>query len=354
MDIVNTVVVRACTSGATDIHLIADRPPLIKSAGKFMPIPPGQWEQDRVVSATELRIWWREVNSEVGHDGRVMLRGLPFRVECSSEGAEIHLRRIGTTAPLDMLGYCSKLIDTFEKISRGLVLLSGGPGSGRTTSAASFLFHLVRNRTTRAITYGKKIEVLIPADGASQVTQLSDSHSINGVPIEGCLERVIEHALAIGAEILFVDEIRTGKDLQSIVSAVEQGVLVIASYRCAGGICPMLNSLRILIQQGERKEFWYRFLAVLKLALWQSLLSDQRNSTLVMAYEAISQDKDAKFFDANHELVYDLHSVPISPPNLFSSQYDQNLVSLYKQSHISREEALRAAHHPETLAKILT
>jgi twitching motility protein PilT len=161
--------------------------------------------------------------------------------------------------------------------ARGLVLVVGAAGQGKTTTLASMIAHIVRTHPKHVITIEDPIE-FVQADGRASVSQReigSDTESFASG---------MRAALRQDPDVLFVSEIRDGATLDVALQAAEAGHLVLASLQTPD----VARTLRRLLSLGTSPEQTRDRLAEsLQGIVAQRLLPRKDGSKLVLASEVL-------------------------------------------------------------------
>jgi twitching motility protein PilT len=217
--------------GASDIHLKVDQPPMLRTDGAIAPLPecPALSEQnllaalEAVTRVTPERL--RQFHETGDLDLAYTAEGLPrFRVNVFRQRGAISfaLRVIPRDVP------------SFEKLSlpagvsrlanehRGLILVTGATGSGKTTTLASMLDHINRTRQSHIVTIEDPIEIL-HTDRMSIVNQREV-----GIDTES-FGQALRRALRQDPDTILIGELRDAETAQTALQAAESGHLVFST-----------------------------------------------------------------------------------------------------------------------------
>lgn len=216
-------------AGASDLHLTAGLPPTVRLRGELAPLPgfevctPGalhrglfgmltQKQRDRFEERLEL-----DLAHAVPGVGR-------FRVNLYRQRGSVGaaFRAIPTELrPLEDLGV-PPAVATFAHLPRGLVLVTGPTGSGKSTTLASIIDLANRSRRDHIMTVEDPIEFL-HAHKQCVVNQREvgeDTHSFG---------QALKHALRQDPDIILVGELRDLETISIALTAAETGHLVFAT-----------------------------------------------------------------------------------------------------------------------------
>jgi len=227
----NQLLARAVESGASDIHLKLDRPPMVRRDGSVTPL-----EGCEPLTETDLDAYLRTVTAvapqryDLFHEsGDLDIaytdEGLPrFRVNAFRQrgATSFALRVIPKKVPrfedLGLPGGIQKLAEEH----RGLVLVTGATGSGKTTTLAAMIDYINRQRQSHIVTIEDPIEILHP-DHESIVNQREV-----GLDTEN-FGQALRRALRQDPDTILIGELRDAETAQTALQAAESGHLVFST-----------------------------------------------------------------------------------------------------------------------------
>src|SRR6478672_3163804 len=227
----NDLLRSAVEAGASDIHLKFGRPPLMRRNGLVTPMENGE-----ELSNADLDGYLRTITSLVPNryerfnasgdlDIAYTAEGLPrFRVNAFRQRGTISfaLRVIPKTVPqFEELGLPPGVRRLAEE-HRGLVLVTGATGSGKTTTLAAMIDHINRTRQSHIVTIEDPIEILHP-DHKSIVNQREI-----GLDTED-FGQALRRALRQDPDTILIGELRDAETAQTALQAAESGHLVFST-----------------------------------------------------------------------------------------------------------------------------
>jgi len=222
---------RAVDAGASDIHLKQGRPPMLRRDGSVTPMddaaPLNQGDLDsylRAVTALEPKRY--DMFREVGDLDIAYMSGdlTRFRVNAFRQRGAVSFafRVIPKVVPrFEDLG----LPDGVRLLSeehRGLVLVTGATGSGKTTTLAAMIDYINRSRQSHIVTIEDPIEILHP-DHQSIVNQREI-----GLDTEN-FGQALRRALRQDPDTILIGELRDAETAQTALQAAESGHLVFST-----------------------------------------------------------------------------------------------------------------------------
>jgi len=222
---------RAVDAGASDIHLKLDRPPMVRRDGEVGPLdgtePLTSADLDAYLRAvTQIAPQRYDLFQESGDlDIAYTGAGLPrFRVNAFRQrgATSFALRVIPKEVPrFEQLG----LPEGIRKLAdehRGLVLVTGATGSGKTTTLASMIDYINRSRPSHIVTIEDPIEILHP-DHQSIINQREI-----GLDTEN-FGQALRRALRQDPDTILIGELRDAETAQTAQQAAESGHLVFST-----------------------------------------------------------------------------------------------------------------------------
>lgn len=220
---------------ASDLHLVAGRPPMLRVHGKLEPAAEGAIHADRVREMlTDLippRLRERvlsEQQKEADFSASVERNGQSARFRANVFWAQGSLgacfRLIpGDIPSLEWTRFPPELADRITRQRNGLVLVTGVAGSGKTTTLAVLVNKINTEGNVRIVTIEQPIEYAFPHSAGSVVTQREV-----GVDTDTFYEG-LRGALRQDPNIILLGEIRDRETAQMALSAAETGHLIFAT-----------------------------------------------------------------------------------------------------------------------------
>ncbi len=227
----NELLRRAVEAGASDIHLKLDRPPMLRRDGAVAPL-----EGVEALTEADLDSYLRAVTAvapqryDLYHESGDLdiaytAEDLPrFRVNAFRQrgATSFALRVIPKKVPrFEDLGLPDGIRALAEE-HRGLVLVTGATGSGKTTTLAAMIDYINRARQSHIVTIEDPIEILHP-DHQSIVNQREI-----GLDTEN-FGQALRRALRQDPDTILIGELRDAETAQTALQAAESGHLVFST-----------------------------------------------------------------------------------------------------------------------------
>ncbi|MFC7494330.1 MULTISPECIES: type IV pilus twitching motility protein PilT [unclassified Nocardioides] len=215
--------------GASDLHLTVGVPPSVRRLGEMEPLPgyaPLGAEQLRstlygVLTERQRKTFEEELEFDLAYavPGRARFRVNLFR---QREAVGAVLRTIPwKIVPLEDLGM-PDVVSSFAALKRGLVLVTGPTGSGKSTTLAAVIDQINRSRRGHIVTIEDPIEFLHEHRGCvvNQREIGSDTHDFRAA---------LKHVLRQDPDVILVGELRDLDTISVALTAAETGHLVLAT-----------------------------------------------------------------------------------------------------------------------------
>src|SRR5262245_17442980 len=282
---------RAVDSGASDLHLIAGYPPVLRLHGDLteLPEPPLDGEETRsllgsLCSAETLARLQAEKNIdlsfELAHDGRRNR----FRVNLFHAGGHLGacVRVVPASIPdCSWSGLPEALAERLAFLGDGLVIVTGPTGCGKTTTLATIVNRRNQAGGCRIITVEEPVEYLFPPAINSVVTQREVGADVLTFA-DG-----LKYGLRQDPDVILVGEIRDRETAQMALSAAETGHLVFTTLhtRDAKGA---VTRFADLFPQDVQRDIRAQLALSLRAVLAQRLLPDpERGAKRHLALEVL-------------------------------------------------------------------
>ncbi|HVH51056.1 MAG TPA: PilT/PilU family type 4a pilus ATPase, partial [Gaiellaceae bacterium] len=227
----NGLLKRAVELGASDVHLKLGRPPMLRRDGELAPLE-GHAPLDEKALKSVLEAVGARTPEKLQHfhaagdlDTAYQADGLPrFRVNAyrQRDATSLAFRIIPATIPsfgdLGMPPVVQKLAEEH----RGLILVTGATGSGKTTTLAAMVDHMNRTRRQHIVTIEDPIEILHDDHGCivNQREVGLDTESFG---------QALRRALRQDPDVILIGELRDAETAQTALQAAESGHLVLST-----------------------------------------------------------------------------------------------------------------------------
>jgi twitching motility protein PilT len=271
-----------------------------------------------------------------------------FRVSIHRQRGSLAMvvRRVPPEIPeLDELGLPPQ-VARFADEEKGLVLVTGTPGSGKTTTVAALVDRINRSRSCHILTIEDPIEVL-HADAQAIVTQREVGSDTAGYAA------ALRSGLRQDADVIFVGELVDAETARAALTAAEVGHLVISTMR-ASGVADTVTRLVDLFPASEQAQARQSLVATLRGVINQRLLERADGRGRTPAVEILTGTTKVIDCIADPIRIHELEQVLADGHYHGMQTLQQALVELVKDGMISLQDAVAAAAAPEDLRIALT
>lgn len=235
------------------------------------------------------------------------------------------------------------IIEKTANEQRGLILVTGTTGSGKSSTLASMIDFINRTRTHNIITIEDPIEFL-HRDRKSIVSQReigSDSESFS---------IALRSALRQDPDVILVGEMRDFETISTALVAAETGHLVLSTLHTLDAP-ETINRIVSVFPPYQQKQVRLQLAAVLKGIISMRLVPRADGKGRVPAVEVMICTQTIKECIVDPEKTRRIHDIVAAGTSQYGMQtFDQSLYGLFQKQLITYEEALRWCTNPEDFA----
>jgi twitching motility protein PilT len=341
----------AADKGASDLHLLADNPPIFRINGLLQP------EADRPTLTTDdIAQAFQQITSEKERADFHHHLELDFgytlpdvgRLRCNAAKQRgtliLTIRLISLAIPtLDELGLPEVCQDLIMK-PRGLVVVSGPSGSGKSTTLAAMINYLNSMESKRVITLEDPIEYLY-ANNKCTITQRELGNDTLS------FADALKHILRQDPDVILVGEMRDLETAAAVLTVAETGHLVLTTGH-ATSASQAVERIIDLFPAHERHLAQTRLASLLLGILCQTLIPRVDGSGRTAAVEIMLASPAVKNIIREGRI----HQLP----NAIATQtrsgmmlLDHALINLYRSGSISGDSLFACCNDREEVAKLM-
>ena len=251
------------------------------------------------------------------------------------DGISAVFRTIPVKIPeIDDLGLPPSIKDICDTAMRGVVLLTGPTGSGKTTTIASMINCINRQRTSHVVTIEDPVEFVFKDDKCI-INQRAIGEDCNNFADS------LRAALREDPDVIFVGEMRDLETIETALHAAETGHLVFSTVHTIDAK-ETVNRIIAMFEQAEQERIRMTLASVLEAVISQRLARtiEGKRVAVVEILRKNTRIKDM-ILDARDDEIPDAIA---DGRNTYGMQtFDQHLLDLYRDGIITREEALDKA-----------
>jgi len=339
----NAVLGRAVELGASDIHLKVGQPPVLRRDGELglLPEHPPLYDSDLEASLAIVADMSPAKLSHFHETGELDIaysaEGLPrFRVNGYRQRGSISFafRVIPNEVPSFAHLRLPKGVERLAEEHRGLVLVTGATGSGKTTTLAAVIDHINRTRRQHIVTIEDPIEILHSDQGC-----IVNQREV-GLDTESFLA-AIRRVLRQDPDVILIGELRDAETAETALKAAESGHLVFSTMHtidAAETIGRMVEFFPAVKQDQIRAIL----AGVLRGVVSQRLLPRQAGGGRVAAVEVMVNN--SRISDLIRESKTEEITDAITEGQFFDMQtFSQALIELVVAGEVDRETAANAS-----------
>jgi twitching motility protein PilT len=266
-----------------------------------------------------------------------------FRVNAFRQRGSVGmvLRRVQAGAlSIEALGL-PPVIARLAEHHRGLVLVTGPTGSGKTTTLAAMIDHINTNNAVHIVTIEDPIEVL-HADKLAMISQREVRVDTDD------FTTAMRAAMRQDPDVILVGEVRDAETLKTALAAAETGHLVLSTLHTTDA-AETVNRCIDLFPPYQQRQVRLSLAAALRGIVAQRLVKRAGDGGRVAVLEVMVNNGRTAEAIADPERTGDLTSI-VAESGFYGMQtFDQHLIALYRDDVISLEDALGIASNPHDL-----
>lgn len=337
----------ACGHGASDLHLKVGAFPVMRIGGELHPVAdaPRLKQEDTLDMAFAImsnRQKQRfkeasEVDIAYGVAGLGRFRANIFQQRGT---VSIVLRVIpDQTKSTAQLGL-PPVIDRVAEERRGLILVTGATGSGKSTTLAAMIDYINATRSGHIVTIEDPIEFL-HRDKQSFVTQREvdvDTRSF---------AEALRGALRQDPDVILVGEMRDHETIETALTAAETGHLVLSTLHTLDAT-ETVTRIVSSFPSHQQRSVRLQLAGILKAVISMRLVRAAKGAGRVPAIEVLVSTAFIRDHIINEEKTYMIREAIAQGTSQYGMQtFDQSLFHLFQSGLISLEEALHNASNPD-------
>jgi twitching motility protein PilT len=338
--------------GGSDLHLTTNSPPQIRIDGKLTPldIPPLTAPETKQLAysvLTDAQKHRFEENLEL--DLSFGIKGLArFRANIFNQRGAV--AAVYRQIPYEILGFKELGLPTVvEEICakpRGLVLVTGPTGSGKSTTLAAMIDKINRERHEHIITIEDPVEFLHSHKSCivNQRELHADTHSF---------ANSLKSALRQDPDVVLIGEMRDLETMESALRIAETGHLTFGTLH-TNSAAQTINRVVDVFPAHQQPQIRAQLSFVLEGILCQSLLPRANGKGRVMAMEILIPNAAIRNL-IREDKVHQIYSMMQTGQSKYGMQtFNQSLATLYFRKLISLQQAISRSSNPDELQEMIS
>ncbi len=346
MATIREILQTAWENKASDVHITVGIPPKMRVNGKLKTMPyermmPGDTLEVLLSVMTEAQKERFEERGELDFSYSIPELGR-YRVNAFKQRGTVALafRLVSSEIPSpEALGVPESVIDLYQS-KRGLVLVTGPTGSGKSTTLAAIIDKANHNRDAHIITLEDPIEYLHRHD-LSIVNQREiglDTHSYASA---------LRAALREDPDVILVGEMRDFETISVAITAAETGHLVLSTLHTIGAASTVDRVIDVFPPH-QQQQIRVQFANTLEAVISQQLLPKADGNGRIAAFEVLHSNNAVRNLireGKSHQLT----SVMQTNRKLGMITMDDSIQQLYFEGKITKETAIQFAVDPDAM-----
>jgi twitching motility protein PilT len=345
MELFQKILKIAIDGGASDVHLKIGTPVIFRINRELIavecPFPTAEWMNKIVAAITPDHLKKRlEEDREV--DFSYFVPGLGrFRTNLFQQRGQwaLAMRYVKTNVPsFEQLGLLEQ-IKLIAESPRGIVLVAGSTGSGKSTTLAAMIEHINSNFKKHIITLEDPIEFVFE-DNQCVIEQREvglDTQSFH---------HALKNVLRQDPDIIMLGEMRDAISFAAAMSAADTGHLVLSTLHTTSA-SQSVNRILDFFKAEEREQIRRQLAATLRGVICQRMVTNVENK-MTPALEILINSPLVKKMIEENRLDKLAAAIETSGDDGMIT-FNQSLFNLVKTGRVSEKEALAKASNPQAL-----
>ena len=335
---------RATEKHASDLHLKSGLPPIVRVNGNLFYLGDESKENITRLTPEHLRVWVTALLNnrqkeayEAGEEidlGFELQSGGRFRINiCQQRGLPRLVCRYipDRILTIDELGL-PPAVKQLALSARGLLLVTGATGSGKSTTLAAIIDHIARTQSCHIVTIEDPIEFIFK-DRRSVVTQREIGIDTRTFP------KALKYALRQDPDVILVGEMRDEETVEMAINGAETGHLVLSTLHtndASETINRVIGSMPSKSNAAVRAQLASTLIGVIS----QRLIPRADKKGRIAAHEIMVCNARVREMIIDPERTISIRNAIEESENIGMCSFDQSLMRLYRQKLISEQEAL--------------
>lgn len=341
---IQDMLTQAVQQRASDLHLSAGLPPMFRIDGSLCEASPQVLSHEDILhamSAVMSPLQREHFEQTLEADFSLDVPGVSrFRVNAFHQirGMSVAFRAIPSKVPSLSDLQAPQVFTDFAMRPRGLVLVTGPTGSGKSTTLAAMIHALNTTQTKHVLTIEDPVEFLYTPDKC-----LINQREVGGQTLS--FANALRAAMREDPNVILVGEMRDLETVRLAITAAETGHLVLATLHTSGAAKAIDRIIDVF--PGDEKSVVRSMLSEsLTAVISQVLCKRKEGAGRVAAYEIMVGTGAVRNLIREGKIAQ-LYSAMQTGSGAGMQTLDQALARLVQLGQISKEEAAAKAKYPE-------
>ncbi len=351
--ILDAMISQTALGGGSDLHLKPNAMPRVRINGRLVPFRSGvpitadqMYELAR--SAMDEKVWQdflriKEVDFAYLTDTKLRVRANVFMQRGM---VSMVMRLISTDPPNFEDLHLPSVLATLAENQRGLVLVTGPTGSGKTSTLAAMVDHVNRSRPCHIVTIEDPIEVM-HEDKLAIVNQREIGFDT------GSFASAMRAAMRQDPDVILVGEMRDLETVTAALQAAETGHLVLSTLHTIDAV-ETITRIVDFFPPHQQQQVRISLAGVIRGVVCQRLIPTPDGKGRVPAVEVMVANGRVQQCIVEYGRTSDLNQIIAEGEFYGMTTFDQSLERLFSEGLISVDDALESATSAHDLRLSLT
>jgi twitching motility protein PilT len=343
---IDAALMKVIENEASDLHLKVPAPPMIRRHGQLVAVDGSEQLRPEDTERTLFHMLTDETKLESFRAEREVdfsysIPGVArFRVNAFVQRGSVSIvcRAIPFQVKTAQELMLPDVIDEIADEERGLILLTGTTGSGKSTTLAAMINHINSNYAKHIVTIEDPVEFL-HRDKRSIINQREVGEDT------ASFARALRRVLRQDPDVILIGEMRDEETVRTALSAAETGHLVLSTIHTVDA-AESVNRIIDFFPQAEQRQARAMLAGTLKAVVSQRLVPTPDKHGRVATCEILRMTGRVRDMIMNPDETGRLPEVIYEGAYYGMQTFDQALLAHVQAGRVAMDDALKAATHP--------
>jgi twitching motility protein PilT len=348
MSNINELLDYSLNSGASDLHLSVGSIPMVRIHGvmnklqmPLMDIESMEQIKDDILSANQKKIFDENLEIDLSYalDNKGRFRVNIFR---QINGISAVFRTIpAVIKSSDELGI-APIVNQLAMKEKGLIILTGPTGSGKSTTLAAMIDHINENKACHIITVEDPVEYFHNSK-KSMINQRELGQSTHS------FSNALKSALREDPDVILIGEMRDLETMQLALTAAETGHLVLSTLHTSSAV-KTIDRIIDVFPSGKKAHIRSMLSESLLAVIAQKLLQNRNKDGRVPVCEIMVANAAIRNL-IREDKIYQIPTLIQAGSQEGMQSLDQDLQRVVQQGNVDKNDAAKIADNPEIFEK---
>lgn len=341
---------KTASKGASDLLLVAGTPPIVRIGGKLSPLEEITLSAENIsqlllplLNKKQKNVFEEEKDLDfcVEIQNRVRFR---VNIHCQKSTIAAAFRTVLSEIPTVESLRIPKIVYEFVNEPRGLILVTGATGAGKTTTQAAMINIINNTKNSHIITIEDPIE-FVHENKKSIIEQREIGVDSPSFP------SALMYVLRQNPDVILIGEMRELETISTAITAAETGHLVISTLHTNDSV-QTIDRIIDVFPPHQQNQVRMQLSLTLQGVICQQLVSRSDGQGLVLAAEVMKVTPGIRNIIRKGN-AQDIYSMIEIGSKYGMQTMNSALKKLYEEKIIAYETAIGRAVNPENLEKML-